>query len=528
MTDELVGKFQCALSESSFVAIDLEMTGISFPNKTTENGSDSVALRYQKLRPVAATFGIIQVGVSVFSADSKECTVFNFYVFPRPVTEGEVNSIPLVTLCSASTNFNRSHGMDFGRWVDKGITYVNADTESKLAAILVGNETDDSAAKAWEKFFNGFSIDAAITQQDEYVTQETRMLSDIESFLLDDARTHFKVPFVHGGQRWLKSMLATVHEKHPHLRLIEEVSGGGSSRVLTKLSSRELLNEYIGFRRIWNIITAAERPVVFHNGFLDLVFCYQAFEADLPPTLLEFKESLQQVFKGGYFDTRLIAIESGLSMAGSAALETLAEMLKEEEAFRMVKVVNSGKYDTDSMEGDDVKFHEAGYDALLTGKVFLALRSKLTDVSQWSQYMCISRCLWVLSGDTLDSDRLLLDFGVGKTRIVRVLSELPTACTTRDVLSSFEELKGMVPNAAVNIQWINDTSGLLLVTWTQPSDKSLDAVTTSFAAKVAEIAKSGGNMGASVKLSTTQEFIKKQLDELSADSDANAPKKFRL
>ncbi len=512
----LVEKFANDVAQASFVSLDLEMTGISFPNAKSENGSDSVAFRYSKIRHVASTFGIIQIGIAVF-LPSEECRVYNFYVFPRPVTEGSVDSIPLITLCSASTNFNRSHGMDFGRWIDKGITYVNASTEAKLRESLF---EDPKREKAWEKFFGNWQFDETLKEIPEYMLQETKILEQVQTMVNDESLHSFKVPFVHGGQKWLKSIVATVHEKFPQLGIIEEVSGGGSSRVLTKRSNEEIFRDYVGFREVWTQLTLSGKPIVFHNGFLDLLFCYQAFENDLPENLVDFKREVKKLFPGGVFDTRLIAIESNLTMAGSAALETLVDLFGSSD----IVVSGSGKYDAGNQQ--QVSFHEAGYDALLTGKVFKGLASKV-DVSNWKNAVCISRCLWVLTIDSLDSDKLLLDCGLGKNRIVRSLSDLRQKCTTRDVLNQFEELKTIVPQLVVNVQWTNETSGLLLVTWTQPPDKSLDSVTTAMSAKIMEIVKLGGPMGDSVRLASVGEYVKMQLEELSPEFLA-ANKKFRL
>lgn len=514
---DLVEDFRADLEACSFLSIDLEMTGISFPNKT-ENGADTVAFRYSKIRQVAKTFGIIQIGIALFDKEKQSAKVYNFYVFPRPVTEGAaVDSIPLVTLCSASTNFNRSHGMDFGRWINKGITYVNKDTKAKLGEIFL-SDSDPSGQKAWDRFFSGFApLDDSTRSVPEYVSQEQRILGEVAAMISSETESSYKIPFVHGGQKWLKSIVNTVHEKYPQLRLIEEVSGGGSSRVITKKSGEEIYNDFIGFQRIWSLLTACSKPVVFHNGFLDLVFCYQAFENELPESLSEFKVKLREIFSGGVFDTRLIAIESNLSMAGSAALETLTELFSPQ-----VAVVNSGKYDT-----NDAKFHEAGYDALLTGKVFIGLEAKCSNVEQWKNLMCISRCLWVLTIDTLDSDRLLMDSGTNKARVIRILSDMNPKCSTRDLLNNFEDLKSIVPNLSVNVTWVNDTSGILIATFVQPTDKSVDSVSTALGAKMAEIVKQGGAIGESAKLYTTQEYVKMQLDELSPEVIATQ-KKFRF
>jgi hypothetical protein len=383
--------------------------------------------------------------------------------------------------------------------------------EEKLHSVLLDK---DSHEKTWSRFLSGFTPDQTITIQEEYKSQEAKVLEQVEEFVNDSSVTSYRMPFIHGGQRWMKGILSAIHEKFSSLRLMEEVSGGGTRRYLTKKSPQEIFNDYLGFRRVWKILIASAKPVIVHNGFLDLMFCYQAFENKLPDTVSDFKSELKTMFPGGVFDTRLIAIESGFASSG-AALETLVEMLKDTEPFKSVSVVDSGNY------AQNVQYHDAGYDALLTGKVFKALAID-TDVLKWKNMICMARCLWVLTIDNLETDKVLIDCGIGKSRIIRYITDI--SGSTRDVLNSFDDLKSVVNGLVVNIQWIDDSSGLLLLSFIHPADKTVDSVVSSLNSKMLEIVKSNGNgqLGTSAKLWTIPDFIKKQLDSLEPS------KKFRL
>ncbi|KAG0208446.1 Target of EGR1, member 1 (Nuclear) [Mortierella sp. GBA30] len=60
-------------------------------------------------------------------------------------------------------------------------------------------------------------------------------------------------------------------------------------------------------RSIFKRIMTRQVPVVVHNGFLDLIFLYHSFYADLPPKLATFVADLSDMFPGGLFDTKYIS-----------------------------------------------------------------------------------------------------------------------------------------------------------------------------------------------------------------------------
>ncbi|XP_077865432.1 target of EGR1 protein 1-like [Saccoglossus kowalevskii] len=61
------------------------------------------------------------------------------------------------------------------------------------------------------------------------------------------------------------------------------------------------------FRELFSEIIKAEKPLIFHNGFLDLVFLYQCFYSELPSSMATFLADLSEIFSGGLFDTKYIA-----------------------------------------------------------------------------------------------------------------------------------------------------------------------------------------------------------------------------
>ncbi|CAG8480250.1 17249_t:CDS:2 [Acaulospora morrowiae] len=72
-------------------------------------------------------------------------------------------------------------------------------------------------------------------------------------------------------------------------------------------SSNELSVHNAIMRSIFSDILSQKVPIVIHNGFLDLIYLYYSFYADLPQNLSTFVADLSEMIPGGIFDTKYVS-----------------------------------------------------------------------------------------------------------------------------------------------------------------------------------------------------------------------------
>ena len=144
----------------------------------------------------------------------------------------------------------------------------------------------------------------------------------------------------------------------------------------------DLYNREMGFSMVIDEMIKAKKPLIGHNQIYDIGFLYDQFIAPLPDSFLEFTEKWREWFPDNY-DTKVVALNMKLKLFRKTDLESLYKTwrkdatVKEEVPFIIDSHPYFEKYrkqiDFFNNESENNWLHEAGFDAFMTGVIFMWL-----------------------------------------------------------------------------------------------------------------------------------------------------------
>ncbi|CBZ55609.1 putative CAF1 family ribonuclease domain containing protein [Neospora caninum Liverpool] len=142
--------------------------------------------------------------------------------------------------------------------------------------------------------------------------------------------------------------------------------------------------EVSGLQRLIEAIVEKEKPLVVHNGHLDLLHAFDKFIGKVPDTLAEFRSEMLRLFTGGIYDTKHMANEGKtfvlkIGDPRTTSLVSLRHHLLRSESVCLFEIAPHRRSDFDLSfqqlncdSGPECgRSHEAGYDALLTAQIFV-------------------------------------------------------------------------------------------------------------------------------------------------------------
>eukprot|EP00301_Raphidiophrys_heterophryoidea_P005126 c12187_g1_i2.p1 GENE.c12187_g1_i2~~c12187_g1_i2.p1 ORF type:complete len:512 (-),score=111.10 c12187_g1_i2:184-1719(-) len=355
------------LQTCDFVAMDGEMTGISIESET-ELLTDSPEVRYAKMKAVCQRYSLIQLGLCLFNYDEQKSRLvakpYNFYLFP--------NSSRDITLSSSAVTFLRGNNMDFGKWI------MDAEGEKKTRQ-RIWNESSGSKSH----------IPILKHQQD--IDFVAKCVAEFQAFLVDSSRKTVELPPC--NSYLLRALIPQLESQFTPLMTTQSRDAGNRALRLTvirfadeaekalwldaqdQLKCEEFRRE-LGFREVFLKLVECSKPLVVHNGVFDLLFCLAGFD-HLPDTLPEFRAVCKQRFRGGVFDTKMLAT---LALHPNIPMELPSTALGDLFDSVVQRVDSSSGLPVSRIKAEfapgfdkyatSQAAHEAAYDAFMTGAIF--------------------------------------------------------------------------------------------------------------------------------------------------------------
>ncbi|CAK0844090.1 unnamed protein product, partial [Prorocentrum cordatum] len=450
------------LPAAAFVAVDYEFTGIRGPWETSVARGDVPQVQYAKMRKVVnQPFNVVQAGICLFEETAPgafQCRPFNVFVFPRAVDErtddGKViQDDPFLGLSASTVAFLAENGLDFQRWLTKGVSYTSASAEAELLKAMPPEEGAVCEA-AVKSGFRAGKERLEPKRPGDSPHGARRGPRTVGEFVASGAED-MKLPSMNNFMALV--IRQRINEVYPKLTVEKRGSASNfhqerwvmnlspEGKVKRNQDKRRELLALIGFRRLWRLLKTSKKPLIVHNGFFDLLFSFAAFDRPLPPTLEAFKAQVHLAFPA-VFDTKVLGETPELSgrlgprtvlagmgealgrrmrpLSAAGAIRPLPRSAGTGEApdaedVSLITIGESGEevvhLSFSLPEGFDrysksVEFHTAGYDAFVTGQIFAYFRAVLGGerIEDFSNrvYLMFSAFQLELSRQ---SDRLMFD-----------------------------------------------------------------------------------------------------------------------
>lgn len=378
---ERLPEIENAIETATFMSIDGEFTGLNVLRGVSS--LDTPAERYVKIKESARQFLLVQFGLCTFHYDQKtdgyKYSCYNFYVWPRPASRNAPD--PRFMCQTSSIDFLINQRFDFNKLFRDGVSYMRPCELDKLKnsleerqqvrrRSLIGGEsnlsTDIVVPEDQQDFLAGVKL-----QLEELVASDEQQL-DLEKcnsfqrrLIYQTARQHFQH----------LSLASVQNQKGDRIIRVVKADKEEQERLAGLRDEAEVsdLEEALGFSRVIAKISSSGKLVLGHNMILDLGHTISQFCGTLPDSYLDFKAMANSFFPK-ILDTKLMASTSPFKQ------EILNSSLEE-----LYKAVQLSPYKLPSVkpvtpelgyQEDDEKYHEAAYDAYITGLCFIAMSNR--------------------------------------------------------------------------------------------------------------------------------------------------------
>jgi poly(A)-specific ribonuclease len=373
----LLPVIQELLRTCDFYAFDVEMTGIDI--ERLGRGVGAMAAQIDALPhncrfyntpknlfgpkwETATTFSPMQFGLSIFHRKSSssspaqngapaqfEASTFSWHLFPSfhyGDTEIRMSSETIGSFLAAG-------GMDFNAWVRNSLLYAPRETVASVAVAqpvvsdgaLVAQAPSNEVTKVKQAF--------ALLQKFADTNRGNSAASTPNNTLPFLSKDAFPVVLTKAKSLGLKVYSGAISW------VKASVGGDPSAKHQANVLFEAMIN--------------SKKPAVAHNSWSDLVFLYRAFHSTPLTSYGDFKEKLRALFPTLYDTRTLSCLDSSLKfgMVRGALDKTFLSFKNLHEG--RTTIVSQNK----SFSEGSGAAHNAGYDAFITGSLFLYVSAEM-------------------------------------------------------------------------------------------------------------------------------------------------------
>ena len=365
------------INECDFIGFDLELSGL-FP--TFESFIDDCEERFSKLRKIALKYNIIQVGLVFFFKENELSFVakpYNFYVFPS-VELGDKN----IGMEIEALVFNKNHGCDFNKWIIKGIPYLNEDELKKLCDKKLNfNINQYNPKNKLKKIILHKDLDKNIYNDFNKKFQEFFHSNSIFELKTEKIQRHILIYFLNNLSEEIRNKIY-IEENNKNFILIKKVSNEEKVKLIN-LENKNIFDKIKhekGIKILFEKIIEKKKKIIGHNCLVDILFIYNNFIETIPKDfnvflmklLNNFNEIYDTKFLCYYFNKNNNINESDFHLEGLylKLFEEFKDKIKIKIHEKFFNYFDENKFN------ENQKFHQADYDALVTGCSFIYMIEK--------------------------------------------------------------------------------------------------------------------------------------------------------
>eukprot|EP01094_Clydonella_sp_ATCC50884_P010859 TRINITY_DN20678_c0_g1_i1.p1 TRINITY_DN20678_c0_g1~~TRINITY_DN20678_c0_g1_i1.p1 ORF type:complete len:556 (+),score=179.18 TRINITY_DN20678_c0_g1_i1:35-1669(+) len=461
------------IERCSFCSVDFELTGLhpSFSPLDAISPFDDIEDRYTKLRKSAQSFQPIQFGLSLFVStgeNSYDASVYNFYIFPRPFG-GQNGKVFLVEASSVEFLCNAGGGMDFNKVFRQGISYILGREEKFYMERLEKNLERQQRRKQTPRQEVKISDarDTAFVAHSLNIVEEWLKKgpgpTDVLHF--DPCNSYLRRLLYQEVEKRFGEALLLQTEKNPLHMTVRVVTAEQRLEQESNTSAQKMdeIREAAGFRRVVDALRESKKLIVGHNMFLDVLHLYHHFVDPLPESCVKFKKGVQEHFPN-LLDTKFFANHCP-PFEGVFSATNLGDLYQatKEAPFGHVTVELTDERGHYSGAHSELG-HEAGFDAYITGSVFLQLSCKYLETrgvrgsDEFPHYhpalQPFSNCFFLMRSKLLFDTKSLENVSP-EVENAFIVTDFDASCTTSDVKDFFP--------AVQRVHWLDETSAIVTV-----------------------------------------------------------------